>query len=123
VGDALLQNLVGRKADRVEYALGFEVVVDLRRGEGRVAPEVEPNAARLVAIHDGNQDDTPFVGAVHVAGAKRAPLQVAELVEQEQRVITGAAEVTVIGRALLVAVGRAELEPMSRMILSGGRRS
>ncbi len=42
------------------------------------------------------------MGAVHVAGAQRATLQVAELVEHEQRVIAGAAEVAVIGRALLL---------------------
>ena len=46
------------------------------------------------------------MGAVHVAGAQRATLQVAELVEHEQRVIAGAAEVAVIGRArLLTNVG------------------
>ena len=48
------------------------------------------------------------MGAVHVAGAQRATLQVAELVEHEQRVITGAAEVAVIGRALLLTECRAD---------------
>jgi hypothetical protein len=44
---------------------------------------------------------------VHVAGSQRAPLDIAELVEHEQRVITGAAEVAVVGAAFLLAVGRA----------------
>ena len=48
------------------------------------------------------------MGAVHVAGAQRATLQVAELVEHEQRVIAGAAEVAVIGRALLLTECRAD---------------
>ena len=48
------------------------------------------------------------MGAVHVAGAQRATLQVAELVEHEQRVIAGAAEVAVTGRALLLAECRAD---------------
>ena len=46
--------------------------------------------------------------AVHVAGAQRATLQVAELVEHEQRMIAGAAEVAVVGRALLLAECRAD---------------
>jgi hypothetical protein len=44
---------------------------------------------------------------VDVTRPQEAALQVAELVEQEQRVVTGAAEVAVPGRALLIAVGRA----------------
>jgi hypothetical protein len=45
---------------------------------------------------------------VHVAGPQRAPLQVAELVEHEQRVIAGAAEVAVVGAAFLPAVRLAD---------------
>ena len=44
---------------------------------------------------------------MHVAGPQGAALQVAELVEHEQRVVTGTAEVAVPGRALLLAMGRA----------------
>jgi hypothetical protein len=44
---------------------------------------------------------------VHVAGSQAATLQVAELIEHEQRVIAGAAEVAVVGCAFLIAVGRA----------------
>jgi hypothetical protein len=36
-----------------------------------------------------------------------APLQIAELVELEQRVIAGAAEMAVVGAPLLLAIGRA----------------
>ena len=42
-----------------------------------------------------------------VAGPQHAPLEITELVEQEQRVVAGAAEVAVVGRALLLPVGRA----------------
>ena len=42
-----------------------------------------------------------------VARPQGAPLQIAELVEHEQRVIAGAAEMPVVGAAFLVAVGRA----------------
>ena len=42
-----------------------------------------------------------------VAGPKETTLQVAELVEQEERVIAGAAEVAIPVSAFLLAVGRA----------------
>ena len=42
-----------------------------------------------------------------VAAPQEATFQVAELVEQEERVITGAAEVAIPDRAFLLAVGRA----------------
>jgi hypothetical protein len=38
---------------------------------------------------------------------ERAPLQIAKLVEYEQRVVAGAAEVTVVGTRLLLAISRA----------------
>jgi hypothetical protein len=43
---------------------------------------------------------------VDVARPREAALQVSELLEQEQRVVRGAAEVTVPGRTLLLAMGR-----------------
>ena len=48
------------------------------------------------------------MGAVHVAGAKGAALQFTKVVEHEQRVIAGAAVMTIIGGAFLVAMGRAD---------------
>ena len=41
MADAFLENLVGFEADRVQEALGFEVIVNLRRGEGGIAPEIQ----------------------------------------------------------------------------------
>ncbi len=46
-------------------------------------------------------------GGVHVAGTQGAPFQIAELVEHEQRMVTDAAEMAVVGRALLLAMCRA----------------
>jgi hypothetical protein len=43
---------------------------------------------------------------VHVAASQNAPLDIAELVEYEQRVIAGAAEMAVVGAAFLVAISR-----------------
>src|SRR5271169_7262203 len=49
----------------------------------------------------------PTVGAVHVARAQGAPLDIAELVEHEQRVVAGTAEMPVVSAAFLLAVSRA----------------
>ena len=107
VSDPVLQDPVGRQPDRVADALGFEELVDLRVGEGRIAAEIEPLHRAPVAGDHRLQHRAPAVGAVHVARPQGAPLQIAELVEHEQRVIAGAAEVAVVGAAFLLAVGRA----------------
>jgi len=45
--------------------------------------------------------------AVHVAGPQGAALKIAKLVEHEQRVITSATEMTVVGAAFLLTESRA----------------
>jgi len=45
---------------------------------------------------------------MNVARTQRAALQVAELVEHEQRVVAGAGEVAVVGGAFLFAMRRAD---------------
>jgi hypothetical protein len=45
---------------------------------------------------------------MNVARTQRRTLQVAELVEHEQRVIAGAGELAVVGSAFLIAMGRAD---------------
>ena len=75
----------------------------------------------------------PVLGAVHVAGAQLAALEITELVEDEERVVTGIAEVAVPGRALLLALsgsacraggvavaGRHELDPVPRLPVPEG---
>src|SRR3546814_7942534 len=48
------------------------------------------------------------MGAMAGAGAQRAALQVAELDENEQEPVVGAAELAIVDRALMVAIGRAD---------------
>jgi hypothetical protein len=45
---------------------------------------------------------------VNVAGTQSAAFQIAELVEDEQRMVADAAEVPVVGRVLLIAESRAD---------------
>ena len=80
---------------------------DLGLGERRIGAEVEIDAPLAVAGDHRLQHQAPVLGAMDVAGPEPAALQIAELVEHEQRVVTGAAEVTVPDRAFLLAVGRA----------------
>jgi hypothetical protein len=100
-------NSVGRQPDRIADALGFEVLVHLGIGERRVAPEIEALYAAPVARDHRLQHGAPAIGAVRVARPKRAALDIAELVEHEQRVVTGAAEMPVVGAAFLLSVSRA----------------
>src|SRR5918912_3773789 len=87
------------------------------------AAEVEHEAPAPVAGDHRQQHRAPPLGAMDVAGPQEAALEVPELVEHEQRVVAGTAEVPVPGRAFLRAVGRALRLSMSRMMPSGGRRA
>ena len=63
------------------------------------------------------------VGNVAIAGAHRTPLKVTELVEQEQRMLAGAAEVTIVSRSLLFFMGRTDAAVQVENDHFGGRRS
>src|SRR5215469_4021435 len=53
------------------------------------------------------QHRAPAISTMDVVRPQRTPLDIAELVEHEQRVIAGTAKVAVVGAAFLFAVGRA----------------
>src|SRR5688500_6982152 len=53
------------------------------------------------------QNRTPTIGTMDVARSQRTPFDITELVEDEERVVAGAAEMPIIGAAFLFAVGRA----------------
>ena len=107
VSDLVLQDPVGRQSNRIAHALGFEELVDLGIGEGRVASEIKPLHPVSVAHDHRLQHRAPAIRAMDVTGSQSAPLDIAELVEHEQRVIAGAAEMAVIGAVFLIALGRA----------------
>jgi len=69
--------------------------------------KIEALHAAPVARDHRLQHRAPAIGAVDVAGPQDAPLQIAELVEHEQRVVARAAEMSVVGAAFLLPVGRA----------------
>jgi len=81
-----LQYAVRWPADRVFDPLGFEELVYFRIRETRVSPEI--NARDLPFLSFDNR--LPPIGAVDIAGTQCAAFQIAELVEHEQRKISGA---------------------------------
>src|SRR3954467_14781893 len=103
-----LENRIGGQADHVPVVLRLQELIDLRRGKTRIGAEVAPLHRGPVAGDNGLQHLAPALGTVHVAGTKRTPLQVTELIEHEQWVITGAAEVPVVGAPFLHTKGRAD---------------
>jgi hypothetical protein len=65
IANPVLDDLVVWNADRMLDALGFQILVNTRHGEGRIGPEID---ARDLATHDDQLERTvPAIGAVHVA--------------------------------------------------------
>ena len=85
MADPLLQDVVGGKTDRILDALGFEKLIDIRIGEARDGAEIDARDLAAIARQDRLQNAFPAVGAVNVAGTQGAALQIAKLVEHEQR--------------------------------------
>jgi hypothetical protein len=98
MSDAFLKNLVLGKTDRVEKPLGLQKLVEVRQGESGIPSEVPAHVPFPVALNDRFQNIAPAICTVHVTGAQGTPFQIAELVEQEEGVVAGAAEVAVVGR-------------------------
>ena len=108
MGDAFLKNRVGLETDGVGEALGFQELIDARCGECGIAPEVASQPVMPIADDNRLQNVAPIMCTVNVAGTQATPFQIAELVEQEKRMVARAAEVTVVSRALLFVMGRAD---------------
>jgi hypothetical protein len=83
---------------------------------------MEARDLAAIALHDRPQDAFPTICAMYVARTQGAVLEIAELVEDEQRVIGCAFVMSVPDAYLLFAVGKA-LESMSSTTPRGGRRA
>src|SRR4051794_18819764 len=108
MSDPAVENSISRKADHVPVVLRFQEFVDLRRGKTRIGAEVAPLHRGSVAGDDRLQHLTPALGGVNVAGPQGTAFQVTELVEHEERVVAGAAEVAVVSGPFLLAKGGAD---------------
>jgi hypothetical protein len=105
VPDPALQYAVGRP-DRVADARSFEEFVDLGIGESCIAPEIQTLYDAPVARNYRLQHRVPAGGTMHITWPQRASLDIAELIEYEQRVIAGAAEMAIVSTPFLLPVGR-----------------
>src|SRR4051794_11057908 len=99
-------------------------------GEGCVTPEIQMLHDAPVTSDHLLQHRTPIIGTMYVARPQHTPLDIAELVEPEERVIAGAAEMPIVGAAFLFAIEPApaqagvglSFESMSSMTIFGPRR-
>jgi hypothetical protein len=104
IGDVWLQTLIGRQPDGVLDASLLQRLVDLRLGEGGIGPDHHLLALLLLPLDLGQQPCFPTLGALHVAGPQLGRQTVTFPVEQQQRMIAGGLEVTVVSALLLLTV-------------------
>ena len=105
MSDTALQNLVGSQPDGITEVIGFQIVEQLRDGEGGIASQIfAPQARPTIALHDWIKHRLPIVRTVNVARTQGTMLKVTMLVEDEQRMITTATKMAVISRGFLLAV-------------------
>ena len=89
-GNPPVELAVGLDPDGVAPTLGLQEIEQRRDGKGGVASEIAPGdrrsrVARISCQHRA-QHILPAIGAVDIAGPQGTSLQIAELVEHEQRV-------------------------------------
>jgi hypothetical protein len=80
IADPVLEDPVGRQADRIFDPLGFQELVDLRHGERCVSAEIDTLA--LVSCNDRLEHAVPAVGAVHVAGTQGAAFEIPPTIQR-----------------------------------------
>jgi hypothetical protein len=102
------QHSVGGKSNGEFDRFTFEVLIHIGIGEARISPEKGASRLAATARHHRIQDALPTIGAVNIAGAQDAALQIVELVEHAQRMTTGAFVMAVSDAHLLFAVRRAD---------------
>src|SRR3954471_22392473 len=83
ISNLILQDLVGRKPDRIACTLGFKKLVDLGIGESGVGSEIQMFHNAPVTPNHWLQQRAPAVSTVDVARPQRTPLDIAELIEHE----------------------------------------
>src|SRR3954451_7053109 len=95
MSDLVLQDRIGREPDRVAGTLGIKKLVDLRIAKSCDTSEIQMSHNAPVTRYHRLQHCAPAVGTMYVARSQRTPLDIAELIEHEQRMVTGARKVAV----------------------------
>ena len=86
----------------------FQHAVHRWNGKSRIAPKGLGDVTAAIPLDDRQQHAAPVFDAGLVAATEHRVFQIAELVEQKQRMVASAAEVPVVRRAFLLSVGLAE---------------
>src|SRR5215211_6168449 len=108
VSDPALKDGMGGEADHIAVVLRLQELIDLGRGKRRIGSEVAPLHRGPVSGDHRLQHVAPALGGVDVAGAQGAAFEITKLIEHEQRMIAGAAEVAVVGGPFLLTKGWAD---------------
>ena len=108
VRDFLPQHGIGGQPDSVEIACFFKAFIDRGNGEGGIGAEKAHEMTPGISGEHRVQDFLPAICAMDVAVAQGAAFEHPELVEQKQRVVAGATEMTVPGSAFLLTMGGAD---------------
>ena len=87
-----MQNFIGFETDDVFVILTFQKFIKVGRGKSGTPLEIATQVPFPVTLDDRFRNVAPAVGAMNIAGVQRTPLKVTELVEQERRMVAGAAE-------------------------------
>src|ERR1035437_1592610 len=97
---------IGRDADGILHVLLLQRLVDLWLGEGCIGAKHYFLTQFLLALDFRQKHFLPVLGTMYVAGPQLRSQTVSLPVEQQQRVIAGRLEVTVVGTLLLLPVYR-----------------
>ena len=106
--DLVPEHSVGGQPDGVKVACFFHSVLNDGDRIGSVRAKEPHDVLISIPNNDGVENIPPAIGAVDIAMAQGVTLQHAELIEQEVRVVAGAVEMSVSGRALLTVMGGAD---------------
>ena len=68
----------------------------------RISAEESEDVIASVTFNDWFQYTLPVISTMNIAIAKKCSLRIAILIDTEQRMIAGALEVAVVGRAFLI---------------------
>ena len=104
MADLLVQHRVLLEADGVMIPFSLQSLVKLRDGKGSIPSKEAHDVALCVARNGRRQKSFPVIGAVDVALAQGAALQMAKLIEDEQGVIAVASKMPVPCGSLLIAI-------------------
>ena len=103
--DFPLQDRVGLEAYGVAISFFLQYSVQRWIGEGRIATKKLGDVQVAISLDHGQQHSPPELCTGVIAASQHRSFQVAELIEQEQRMVAVAFKVPIVRRALLLSVG------------------